>query len=143
MGLSLLQLPVTNFPANPEKTMNVTIYHNPGCSKSRKTLEIIESKGLKPRIVEYLANPPAPDTLVRLAQMLEVPLGALLRTGEADFAESPEAVPLHDEQALSQWLHDHPRVLQRPIVVDDDQKRAVIGRPPENVLQLISAVSRE
>lgn len=117
--------------------MNVTIYHNPKCSKSRKTLEIIESNGLKPRIVEYLKNPPAPETLLRLAQMLEVPLAKLLRTGEADFAESPEAVPVDDEQALSRWLHDHPRVLQRPIVVDDDEDRAVIGRPPENVLGLI------
>jgi arsenate reductase len=117
--------------------MNVTIYHNPKCSKSRKTLEIIESNGLKPRIVEYLKNPPAPDTLLRLADLLGVPLAELLRTGEADFAASPEPVPVDDEQALSRWLHDHPRVLQRPIVVDDDENRAVIGRPPENVLDLI------
>ena len=117
--------------------MNVTIYHNPGCSKSRKTLELIESRGLKPRIVEYLKNPPAPDTLLRLAQLLEVPLAELLRSGEADFAESPQPVPVDDEQALARWLHDHPRVLQRPIVVVDDEDRAVIGRPPENVLELI------
>lgn len=117
--------------------MNVTIYHNPGCSKSRKTLEIIELHGLKPRIVEYLKNPPAPDTLLRLASLLEVPLGELLRTGEADFSESAETVPVDDEQSLSQWLHDHPRVLQRPIVVVDEN-RAVVGRPPENVLELLS-----
>jgi len=117
--------------------MNVTIYHNPGCSKSRKTLEIIEANGLKPRIVEYLKHPPPPDTLVRLAEMLEMPLAGLLRTGEADFAASPEAVPVDDEQALSRWLHDHPRVLQRPIVVDDDNECAVIGRPPENVLNIL------
>lgn len=137
MGLSLLQLPVTISQVKPEKTMNVTIYHNPGCSKSRKTLEIIEANGLKPRIVEYLKHPPPPDTLVRLAQMLEMPLAGLLRTGEADFAASPEAVPVDDEQALSRWLHDHPRVLQRPIVVDDDNECAVIGRPPENVLNIL------
>ncbi len=118
--------------------MNVTIFHNPACSKSRKTLELIESHGLKPRIVEYLKNPPAPHTLLRLAEMLAVPLGDLLRTSEADFAEAPEAVPVDDGEALSRWLHDHPRVLQRPIVVDDDTDRAVIGRPPENVLELLS-----
>jgi len=118
--------------------MNVTIYHNPGCSKSRKTLEILESQGLKPRIVEYLQNPPAPETLLGFAEMLQLPLASLLRTSEADFAESPEPVPVEDGQALSVWLHDHPRVLQRPIVVDEDQNRAVIGRPPENVLELLS-----
>jgi len=117
--------------------MNITIYHNPGCSKSRETLEIIESRGPKPRIVEYLKNPPAPDTLKGLAEMLGVPLAALLRTAEADFAESPEPVPVDDVQALSIWLHHHPGVLQRPIVVDEDSDRAVIGRPPENVLDLL------
>jgi arsenate reductase len=117
--------------------MNITIYHNPGCSKSRKTLEIIESLGLKPRIVEYLENPPAADTLLGLAKMLELPLADLLRTSEADFAESPEPVPVDDSQALSIWLQAHPRVLQRPIVVNEDQNRAVVGRPPENVLVLL------
>lgn len=136
--LSLLQLPATISRGKLKKTMNVTIYHNPRCSKSMKTLDIIESHGLKPRIVEYLENPPAPDTLLRLAAMLEVPLAALLRTSEADFAESPEAVPVDDDQALSKWLHEHPRVLQRPIVIDEDQDRAVVGRPPENVLELLS-----
>lgn len=117
--------------------MNVTIYHNPGCSKSRKTLEIIESHGLKPRIVEYIDNPPAPDDLLRLANLLGVPLADLLRTSETDFSESSELVPVKDSQALSLWLHDHPRVLQRPIVVDEDNDRAVVGRPPENVLEII------
>jgi arsenate reductase len=119
--------------------MNLTIYHNPRCSKSRKTLEIIESRGLKPRIIEYLNEPPDPQTLLRLAEMLDVPLADLLRRSEADFADSPDAVPIDDKQALSRWLHDHPRVLQRPIVVDDDKGRAVVGRPPENVLELITS----
>ena len=119
--------------------MNVTIYHNPRCSKSRKTLEIIESRGIRPRIVEYLEEPPDPDTLLRLSAMLDVPLEDLLRKNEADFAESPRPVPVGDSRALSEWLHEHPRLLQRPIVVDDDSERAVVGRPPENVLQLISS----
>lgn len=118
--------------------MNVTIYHNPRCSKSRKTLEIIESHGLKPRIVEYLRAPPDPDVLLKLAGMLEVPLESLMRKSEAAFTDSPEPVPLDDDVALSRWLHEHPRVLQRPIVVDEDHGRAVVGRPPENVLEIIS-----
>ena len=117
--------------------MKFTIYHNPRCSKSRKTLEIIESRGLKPRIVEYIDNPPAPDDLLRLADLLDVPLADLLRTAETEFSESSEPVPVNDSQALSVWLHDHPRVLQRPIVVDEDNERAVVGRPPENVLEII------
>ncbi len=76
--------------------------------------------------------------LLRLAGMLDVPLVDLLRRSEADFAESPRAVPIHDNQALANWLHDHPRVLQRPIVVDHDKGHAIVGRPPENVLELIS-----
>lgn len=118
--------------------MSLTIYHNPRCSKSRKTLEIIESHGLRPTIVEYLKEPPDADMLLRLAGMLDVPLVDLLRRSEADFAESPRAVPIHDNQALANWLHDHPRVLQRPIVVDHDKGHAIVGRPPENVLELIS-----
>ena len=118
--------------------MNVTIYHNPRCSKSRKTLELIESHGIRPRIVEYLKDPPDPDTLIRLAELLNLPLEDLLRKNEADFSDSSEPVPVDDKLALSRWLHDHPRVLQRPIVVDDDNGRAVVGRPPELVLDLIS-----
>lgn len=118
--------------------MNITIYHNPGCSKSRKTLDIIESHGLTPKIVEYLEDAPTPDTLLRLAELLGVPLADLLRTSDADFAAATEPVPVDDGQALSRWLHNHPRVLQRPIVVDEDTHRAIVGRPPENVLELIS-----
>ncbi len=121
-----------------QNIMNVTIYHNPGCSKSLKTLEIIEAQGLKPRIVEYLDSPPAAHTLLRLAEMLEVPLMELLRTSEADFAASSQPVPVDDSEALSKWLQQHPRVLQRPIVVDEDQQRAIVGRPPENVLKLFA-----
>ena len=118
--------------------MKLTIYHNPRCSKSRKTLELIESHGIRPRIVEYLEKPPDADTLLRLSEMLDVPLSDLLRKNEAEFAESREPVPVDDNEALSRWLHEHPRVLQRPIVVDDDSGRAVVGRPPENVLDIIS-----
>lgn len=117
--------------------MSITIYHNPRCSKSRKTLEILESRGVRPRIVEYLSTPPAPETLEALAGMLGVPLSTLLRTGESEYAEAGNSLPLDDQSALAEWLHAHPRVLQRPIVVDEENRRAVVGRPPENVLELI------
>ena len=117
--------------------MNITIYHNPDCSKSRQTLEILELRGIQPRIVEYLSQPPDAQTLLRLAAALELPLAELLRKSEDDFKAAEDSLALNDDAALAAWLHDHPRVLQRPIVVDEDQNRAVIGRPPQNVLEII------
>lgn len=117
--------------------MSMTIYHNPRCSKSRKTLELLESNGISPRIVEYLSNPPDPETLLRLAEWLGVPLADLLRRGDDAFTNAGNPAPLHDDKALATWVHNNPSVLERPIVVDDDNRRAVVGRPPENVLSLI------
>lgn len=117
--------------------MHITIYHNPRCSKSRKTLELIESRGISPEIVEYLEAPPDPGTLVRIAKLVGKPLAELLRRGEAEFKEAGDAVPLDDEAALAAWIHANPRTLERPIVVDEQNDRAVVGRPPENVLDLL------
>lgn len=117
--------------------MRITIYHNPRCSKSRATLELIEAKGITPEIVEYLKTPPDAETLRRIAGLVGVPLSALVRQGEDEFRNAGDAVPLDDEAALAAWLHEHPKVLQRPIVVDESNERAVVGRPPENVHELI------
>ena len=119
--------------------MSLIIYHNPSCSKSRKTLEIIQSSGVTPRVVEYLRTPPDAQTLLDIAALLGIPLLDLLRRGEEDFLNAAEGVPLDDDRALATWLHAHPQVLQRPIVVDEARSRAVIGRPPENVLDLLRA----
>ena len=117
--------------------MSITIYHNPACSKSRKTLDILKSEGLSPNIVEYLVNPPDAATLIRIANLLGVSLAELLRRGEADYKDAGDAVPLDDEAALAAWLQKNPRVLERPIVVNEKQGRAVVGRPPENVLSIL------
>ena len=117
--------------------MSVTIYHNPRCSKSRKTLELIESRGVTPTIVEYLKTPPDAETLLEISRLLDQPLAELLRRGEDEFKNASDSVPLDDPAALAAWLHDHPKVLQRPIVVDANKTRAVVGRPPENVLDLL------
>ena len=117
--------------------MNITIYHNPRCSKSRKTLELIEGEGIEPKIVEYLSQPPDAATLLKLAHLLDLPLEDLLRKSEDEFKQAGDSVPLDDEAALAAWVNDHPKVLQRPIVVDEDKGAAVIGRPPENVLELL------
>lgn len=118
--------------------MSLTIYHNPRCSKSRKTLEIIESHGVAPKIVKYLESPPDAATLLRLAELVGVPLADLLRRGEEVFRIAGDNVPLADANALASWLENHPQALERPIVVDEAGQRAVVGRPPENVVALLS-----
>lgn len=117
--------------------MSITIYHNPQCSKSRKTLELIRADGIEPEIVHYLDDMPDPDTLLRLAGLLDVRVRNLLRESEPEYRAAADELPLDDERALAAWLHRHPKVLQRPVVVDEETERAVIGRPPENVLELL------
>ncbi len=119
--------------------MTLTIYHNPRCSKSRKTLELIEQSGHEPEVIRYLDAPPTPERIRALARLLDMPVSALLRRGEAEFREAGDLPDLADDTALANWLARHPRVIERPIVVDDAGARAVIGRPPENVLSLIKA----
>jgi len=118
--------------------MKITIYHNPQCSKSRRTLELIEAHGIKPRIVRYLVETPDADTLQGLAELLGVPLLDILRKAEAEFIAAGDALPVKDSSALAAWVHNHPRVLERPIVVNEETRRAAIGRPPENVLEILN-----
>lgn len=119
--------------------MSLTIYHNPRCSKSRKTLEIIENAGLTPRIVKYLETPPTGEQILRLGKLLGLSVAELLRRGEAVVAEAGDLPALDDEAALAEWMAAHPVSLERPVVVDNERDRAVIGRPPENVLKLIDS----
>ena len=115
--------------------MDITIYHNPRCSKSRRTLELLRERGVEPRVVEYLEDTPDSDTLLRLASLLGKPMAALVRPAEAREAGGK---PDGDEEAVAVWLTQHPRALQRPIVVDEERGKAVLGRPPENVLDLLA-----
>jgi arsenate reductase len=115
----------------------LTIYHNPACSKSRQTLEILIKNGENPVIIRYLDQPPAAPRILQLAGWLGGPVAALLRRGEEAFRNADDLPGLDDDAALAAWIERHPRVLERPIVVDDANARAIIGRPPETVLQLI------
>lgn len=117
--------------------MSLTIYHNPRCSKSRKTLEIIQDAGITPEIVEYLAEPPSAERILQLAGLLGVPVQALLRKNEDAFKNAQDLPDLDDDAALAAWVAAHPKVLERPIVVDDAANKAVVGRPPENVTELL------
>lgn len=118
--------------------MAVTIYHNPRCSKSRQTLQIISDSGTAHTVVLYLLDPPSGPSIVDLAAKLEMSVAQLLRRGESEIKNASDLPDLDDDARLADWLADHPIVLERPIVVNDESGKAVIGRPPENVLALLS-----
>ena len=118
--------------------MKLQIYHNPRCSKSRKTLELIEAAGIRPQIVAYLETPPDAARIRELAKLLDIPVSGLLRRGEAEYRDADDLPDLDDDALLSEWLSRHPRVIERPIVVDLSGARAIIGRPPENVQPLLT-----
>ena len=118
--------------------MAFTIYHNPRCSKSRKTLEIIRNAGVEPDIVLYLEETPSAARIVDVAGRLGIPVADLLRRSESEFKEAADLPDLRDDRALAAWIEAHPKVLERPIVIDEDSGKAVIGRPPESVATLLS-----
>ena len=118
--------------------MAVTIYHNPRCSKSRQTLELITESGAAHTIVLYRDDSPDAGTIVGLAKKLGLSVADLLRRGESEFKEATDLPDIEDNAALAQWLSVHPTVLERPIVVHNESGKAVMGRPPENVLKLLS-----
>ncbi len=117
--------------------MSLTIYHNPKCSKSRKTLELIQGAGVSPNIIDYLSEPPSAARILQLVDLLGLTVQQLLRRNEADFKDAVDLPDLNDNAALAAWIAAHPQVLERPIVVDDEANRAVVGRPPENVQDLL------
>jgi len=118
--------------------MAITIYHNPRCSKSRMTLQLIIDAGVGHNVVLYTEDVPDGQTIAGLAEKLDLAVADLLRRGESDFKNATDLPQLDDDAALANWLSLHPSVLERPIVVDDDSGDAVIGRPPENVLPLLN-----
>lgn len=113
----------------------VRIYHNPRCSKSRQTLELLRSRGIEPEIIRYLETPPTRDELLRLLDLLGLEPLELMRTKEKVFQELGLAQGEPAREALIDAMLAHPVLLERPIVVCGD--RAAIGRPPEAVLDLL------
>lgn len=115
--------------------MAVTIFHNPRCSKSRQTLALLEETGVTPEIILYLETPPTPATLGTLQRELGFgSIREMMRVKEAVYRE----LGLSDEgseDALAEAMSANPILIERPIVTKDG--RAVIGRPPENVLDLL------
>lgn len=115
--------------------MTLSIYHNPRCSKSRQTLELLHSNGHQPQIIEYLTHPPTAATLANILAALDAEPIAIMRSGETEYKEARGDVAAMSRAEQLEWLAANIRVLQRPIVVNGDQAR--IGRPPESVLEIL------
>src|SRR5699024_10976757 len=110
------------------------IYHNPRCSKSRCALGILDEKGVDYDVVKYLEASPTKEDLKHILELLKVSPVAIVRKGEKTYKENYKGKELTDEEWLDAMVQ-HPILIERPIIVKDG--KAVVGRPPENVLELL------
>ena len=111
------------------------IYHNPRCSKSRQTLQLLREAGIEPTIVEYLKTPLAKEQLRNISQLLGLRPKDFVRKIEKDFKDNDLSKYLEDDDKLIDAMLLFPKIIERPIVVSGEE--AVIGRPPENAQKLI------
>lgn len=117
-------------------TDSIKIYHNPRCSKSRETLTLLQEKGITPTVVEYLTTPPSVAEIEKLLKMLGfADARQLMRTKEDIYKELKLADDSVTQAQLIQAMHDNPKLIERPIVVKG--KKAKLGRPPEQVLEIL------
>lgn len=115
--------------------MTVTIYHNPRCSKSRQTLQLLLDRGIQPVVIEYLKTPPAEAELKRILGLLHLQPRQLLRRKEPLYRELGLDDNSLKDKELIDAMQEHPILMERPIV--EANGKAVIGRPPEKVLEII------
>lgn len=112
------------------------IYHNPRCSKSRETLALLQENGIEPEVVEYLNTPPTVERLAEIVEMLGLESAhQLIRDKESIYKELDLDELMQDEELLP-LMNEYPKLIERPIVIKGN--KAVLGRPPENVLDLIN-----
>lgn len=116
-------------PANPYK-----MWHNPRCSKSRQTLQLLRDRGIEPEVYDYLKRPPEIQQISEVLELLGLEAKDLLRKGDSVYAEL-DLGKVKDPQTLLRAMHENPILIERPILIHDG--KAVIGRPPEKVLTLI------
>jgi len=115
--------------------MKSQIYHNPRCSKSRQTLQLLEDNNIDTEIVEYLQNPPDAETLEKILTQLGIEPRQLIRTNEAEYKELGLDNPDLGRASLIDAMIKTPKLIERPIVITD--KGIAIGRPPENILKVL------
>jgi len=115
--------------------MPVLIYHNPRCSKSRQTLELLQKNNINPEIIDYLNSPPSENELSEIIKKLSISVHDLVRKNEKIYKMVTEKNPEPTDSQLIQAMAINPILIQRPIVINGE--KAVIGRPPENVLEIL------
>lgn len=113
----------------------IRIYHNPRCSKSRQTLELLQAKHLQTDVIEYLNAPPSMAELERILKMLGLQPRQLMRTKESEYKDLGLDNPRLSNKQLLKAMVEHPKLIERPIVVCNG--KAAIGRPPEAVLEIL------
>ncbi|ROO07108.1 arsenate reductase (glutaredoxin) [Pseudomonas fluorescens] len=114
---------------------DLTLYHNPRCSKSRGALELLEARGLTPNVVRYLETPLSAAQIKALLGKLGISARQLLRSGEDEYKMLQLADESLSDAQLIDAIAQHPKLMERPILEVGD--KAVIGRPPENILELL------
>ncbi|HXQ99504.1 MAG TPA: arsenate reductase (glutaredoxin) [Pseudomonas sp.] len=114
---------------------DLTLYHNPRCSKSRGALELLEARGLTPKVVRYLETPPDASQLRELLGKLGIGARQLLRSGEDEYKTLNLADDALSDEQLITAMAAHPKLIERPILIAGN--KAVIGRPPEKILEIL------
>lgn len=115
--------------------MTVTIWHNPGCSKSRATLALLQERGIDPEIVRYLENPPTVDEITRVLGLLGRGPRELVRAGEDAYRDQGLGDTSISDAALIEAMAATPKLIERPVVINGE--KAAVGRPPEAVLDIL------
>ena len=115
--------------------MPVTILHNPRCSKSRQSLELLNKHGVDVQVIQYLKNPPTPSEIKSILKKLNLGPSGILRTGESRYKELAISLEEVSDDELITLMSENPILIERPIIFD--QQKAVIGRPPENTLDIL------
>lgn len=113
----------------------IVIWHNPRCSKSRQTMQVLMDAGVQPKVIEYLKTPPEQSEIKHVLGLLGIAPKAFMRTKEAAFKDNDLSAAGVSDEALIDAMAAHPILIERPVVIKGDQ--AVIGRPPENVNALL------
>ena len=115
--------------------MTVTIYHNPRCTKSRLSLQLLQDRGIEPTIIEYLKTPPDAATLKGILDLLGLAPREFMRTKEEAYGANGLADESLDEGQLIAAMVANPILIERPVVLANG--KAAVGRPPENVLEIL------